>query len=226
MIKTPSTSKGMKHHQENMRNAEAETVTTMFKVTESPEGPWSCEHCTFVNPKSTKVCTICCKTPLEGYRTVCNVAGNANLGSSPRYAVAAAKNIQNHSQSTQAKSNVDAGDKRSKKLARSPPPPPAQPSSSESESESESGDESESEESSSGNEDVIGQKPQPQVVPSKKAQLNNENKVYSRQNSREMKRGNGSGPVGSAKAQVANKGSSNTTRKIAAVEQKDRKSVV
>lgn len=38
------------------------------ELTENPEGPWECEHCTFINPKSTKVCTICCKTPSAGFK--------------------------------------------------------------------------------------------------------------------------------------------------------------
>lgn len=49
------------------------------ELTENPEGPWQCEHCTFINPKSTKVCTICCKTPAEGYRPM---KGNKRAGGS------------------------------------------------------------------------------------------------------------------------------------------------
>lgn len=32
-------------------------------VTQVPDIEWECEHCTFVNPAGTRVCTICCKTP-------------------------------------------------------------------------------------------------------------------------------------------------------------------
>jgi hypothetical protein len=51
-------------------NEEFETSSSPnnAEMTESPEGPWTCEHCTFINPKSTKICTICCKTPSDGYR--------------------------------------------------------------------------------------------------------------------------------------------------------------
>lgn len=49
------------------------------EVTESPEGPWTCEHCTFINAKSSKICTICCKTPSEGYKSM--VKGGSRKGS-------------------------------------------------------------------------------------------------------------------------------------------------
>jgi len=49
---------------------EGDSVVELESLTENPEGPWSCEHCTFINPKSMRVCTVCCKTPVKGYRLI------------------------------------------------------------------------------------------------------------------------------------------------------------
>jgi len=51
------------------RNEEEDNFVSI-EVTTEPEGPWTCEHCTFINPKSTKICTVCCKTPSLGYRVM------------------------------------------------------------------------------------------------------------------------------------------------------------
>jgi RNA polymerase subunit RPABC4/transcription elongation factor Spt4 len=41
----------------NMENSEYEAVDDLLE--------WSCEHCTFANPLSTKVCQVCSKTPAD-----------------------------------------------------------------------------------------------------------------------------------------------------------------
>lgn len=46
-----------------------EEAALEYAGSDTPDGPWTCEHCTFVNPKSTKICTICCKTPAHGYKS-------------------------------------------------------------------------------------------------------------------------------------------------------------
>jgi len=52
---------------------------------EGPEGPWTCEHCTFINPKSTKICTICCKTPSDGYKPMNKSGVNSNKSPSSSF---------------------------------------------------------------------------------------------------------------------------------------------
>lgn len=44
------------------RNVESE------KKLKIPKNSWECEHCTFVNESSTRVCTICCKTPTSNVK--------------------------------------------------------------------------------------------------------------------------------------------------------------
>lgn len=63
------------HIMSNTSN-EFDSSNQELETTEEPEGPWTCEHCTFINPKSTKVCTICCKTPSNGYRCTGQVKSN------------------------------------------------------------------------------------------------------------------------------------------------------
>lgn len=60
------------HFQETIQALEEEPL--MVEGAQMPEGPWTCEHCTFINPKSSKICTVCCKTPSNGYRPT----GNGN----------------------------------------------------------------------------------------------------------------------------------------------------
>lgn len=49
--------------QENLRELEEDArIEYQASSSDSPEGPWTCEHCTFINPMSTNICTICCKT--------------------------------------------------------------------------------------------------------------------------------------------------------------------
>jgi hypothetical protein len=49
------------HFQETLRDLEEDAMLE-FHHQDDPEGPWTCKHCTFINPKSLKICTICCKT--------------------------------------------------------------------------------------------------------------------------------------------------------------------
>lgn len=38
--------------------------------TQIPNQEWECEHCTFVNPAGTRVCTVCCKTPTAKVKVI------------------------------------------------------------------------------------------------------------------------------------------------------------
>ncbi|KAF4526284.1 hypothetical protein B566_EDAN013643, partial [Ephemera danica] len=38
---------------------------------------WECEHCTYINPEGTRVCSICCKTPTGKFRLAPNEVPNS-----------------------------------------------------------------------------------------------------------------------------------------------------
>lgn len=42
-----------------------EEVMPMQKLGDQSKDGWVCEHCTFLNPLTTQVCELCCKTPSE-----------------------------------------------------------------------------------------------------------------------------------------------------------------
>lgn len=39
-----------------------DTTEVEYKPPEKPLEPWSCAHCTFINPSGSHICQICCKT--------------------------------------------------------------------------------------------------------------------------------------------------------------------
>ncbi|XP_050309298.1 E3 ubiquitin-protein ligase lubel isoform X2 [Anthonomus grandis grandis] len=47
-----------------------ETPFNSEEPVDIPETSWSCEHCTFVNEPGTRVCSICCKTPISQVKLV------------------------------------------------------------------------------------------------------------------------------------------------------------
>lgn len=42
---------------------EQDIIEEKTELPSIPQDEWECEHCTFVNPSGTRVCTVCCKTP-------------------------------------------------------------------------------------------------------------------------------------------------------------------
>lgn len=67
-------------YKESLENSEVESKesdkhTEEILVVDSiepqiPDQEWECEHCTFVNPAGTRVCTVCCKTPTVKVKTL------------------------------------------------------------------------------------------------------------------------------------------------------------
>lgn len=45
-----------------------------------PQDEWECEHCTFVNPSGTRVCTVCCKTPTS---SAIKILKSSSISTSP-----------------------------------------------------------------------------------------------------------------------------------------------
>ena len=57
--KAPSTSSGEHNSGEDSPDDEANELVEKIA---RPKISWSCEHCTFLNETSTRVCSVCCKT--------------------------------------------------------------------------------------------------------------------------------------------------------------------